>query len=105
MQTLGMETPGEDLDVEVHAAMEQISAWIATAVKSLNSCPMNPQHSVPMTIHPKKIIHHANADVYSNYALYDQALHVHRVNHTSDTLHHTIHVRGWVTLKDFPNQV
>jgi len=43
--------------------------------------------------------------VYSNYAPYDPALHVHRVNHTSDTLHHTIHVRGWVTLKDFPNQV
>ena len=57
-----------------------------------------------MTMH-RWNFHHVNADDYSHYALYDQALHVHRVNHTSDTLHHKIHVLEWVTLKDFPNQV
>ena len=61
---------------------------------------MIPHHSVPMTIH-RWNFHHVNNDDYSHDALYDQALHVHRVNHTSDALHHKIHVLEWVTPKDF----
>ena len=49
-----IETPGEDPEAKVLAAVGLISAWRALAVHSLNLCPMNFSPLVPRTMNPMK---------------------------------------------------